>query len=120
MAGNTALTYAEIEKLKNEIQSGSQSMSAQLRTLVNAIAAVETAWTGQGASAFRQAQNALNEDHAALRRMLDGIKDAVARTSVTSDANDAEVLSSFRGIDVNGGAAGGRLDPGAASGISNY
>ena len=49
MAGNTALTYAEIEKLKNEIQSGSQAMSSQLRTLINAISAVESAWTGQGA-----------------------------------------------------------------------
>ncbi|SHK96442.1 WXG100 family type VII secretion target [Streptomyces yunnanensis] len=120
MAGNTALTYAEIERLKGEIQSGSQAMSSQLRTLVNAIATVESAWTGQGASAFKQAQNALNEDHAALRRMLDGINDAIAHTSTTSKANDAEVLSSFRGIDVNGAAPGGNLNTGSASGISNF
>ncbi|MEN2421901.1 WXG100 family type VII secretion target [Streptomyces rimosus] len=113
MAGNTALTYAEIEKLKSEIRSGSQSMTAQLRTLVNAIAAVESAWTGQGASAFKQAQNALNEDHAALRRMLDQINEAVSQTSVTSQSNDSEVLSSFRGIDVSGGAGG-------ASSLNNY
>lgn len=120
MAGNTALTYAEIEKLKNEIQSGSQAMSSQLRTLINAISAVESAWTGQGASAFKQAQNALNEDHAALRRMLDGINDAIAQTGTTSQSNDSEVLSSFRGIDVNGGASGGQLNTGSASGISSY
>ncbi|GAA2725716.1 MULTISPECIES: WXG100 family type VII secretion target [Streptomyces] len=95
---------------ENSLKEASAAMSANLKSLVNAVEQVKPAWEGRAAQAFTTAQMQLNDDHDALRRLLDGIHDAVALTRKSSHANEEAVVSSFKSIDVNGGAAGGHLD----------
>ncbi|MFC5725008.1 WXG100 family type VII secretion target [Streptomyces gamaensis] len=108
-------------KFENSIQETSEALSANLRTLVNAIATVEAAWTGAGADAFRRAQTSLNEDHNALRQLIDMIHEAVSLTRKYGHANDGDVLASFNRIDVSGASATGTgTGVGMASKIDNY
>lgn len=101
------------QKFENTIETVSTDLSANLKSLADAVATVQAAWTGSGAGAFQKAQVTLNEDHDALRRLIDGIHEAVTQTRKYGGANDQHVLSSFNRIDVNGDAAGGHLAPGA-------
>jgi uncharacterized protein YukE len=108
MAGQS-ISYAAFQQFENTIGQVSGELSTNLKNLANAIATVQAAWVGEGASAFTRAQIALNDDHDALRRLIDGIHEAVITTRNLGSGNDADVLSSFRSIDVNGDAAGGHL-----------
>ncbi|MEV6671542.1 hypothetical protein [Streptomyces sp. NPDC051162] len=106
-------------KFEGKIRETSEALSANLRSLADAIATVEAAWTGAGAQAFRTAQLALNDDHDALRRLIDGIHDAVSLTRKSSHANDADIMATFNKIDVNGAAPGGHLGSmGPGAGVS--
>ncbi|RLU96587.1 hypothetical protein CTZ27_16310 [Streptomyces griseocarneus] len=123
---------AEIQKISDpafqtfegQIRETSEALSGNLRALADVLATVGSAWTGAGAQAFRTAQTALNEDHDALRALIDGIHDAVAMTRKMSHANDADIVARFRQIDVNGSAAGGHLgslgkDAGLSAGLDS-
>ncbi|KUJ64106.1 hypothetical protein ACZ90_61800 [Streptomyces albus subsp. albus] len=131
MSDTQKISDAAFISFEGSIQETSTQLSSNLKKLADAIATVQGAWTGGGASAFVTAQRALNDDHDALRRLIDGIHDAVALTRKSSRANDDDILSQFRSIDVNGAAAGGHLAPGghgaglgagleAGSKIANY
>ncbi|WP_431041874.1 WXG100 family type VII secretion target [Streptomyces sp. P1-3] len=96
-------------KFKNALTESSTALSSNLKALANVIATTQAAWTGEGANAFTKAQQALNEDHDALLRLVNGIREAVELTQKSSRANDSEIYSQFGKIDVNGAAAGGGL-----------
>lgn len=114
-----SISYAAFQKFESTIGQVSGELSKNLKNLADAIATVQAAWVGEGASAFTRAQMALNEDHDALRRLIDGIHEAVITTRNMGSSNDADVLASFKGIDVNGAAAGGHLAAGSTqTGIS--
>lgn len=116
MSGSQRVSDAAFQKFEQSIGLVSQELSANLRTLANAIATVDAAWTGGAANEFKLAQSALNDDHDALRRLIDGIHEAVVLTHRASGANDSELAGSLRGIDVNGGDSGGHLS--GKSGVS--
>ncbi|MEU5421308.1 WXG100 family type VII secretion target [Streptomyces sp. NPDC001407] len=119
MSDTQKISDPAFTQFEGAIRETSEALSANLRSLADAIATVEAAWTGAGAQAFRTAQTALNEDHDALRRLIDGIHDAVALTRKSSHANDADIMATFNKIDVNGSAAGGHLGSlGAGAGVS--
>ncbi|MFF4221246.1 WXG100 family type VII secretion target [Streptomyces abikoensis] len=113
MSGIQKIEDAAFVAFENSISEASAALSSNLKSLVNAVAQAQAAWSGQAATAFVQAQQALNDDHDALRRLIDGIHEAVALTRKSSHANDADVMSSFKSIDVNGAAAGGHLAAGS-------
>ncbi|MGK5628059.1 WXG100 family type VII secretion target [Streptomyces sp. URMC 123] len=104
-----SISYEAFQKFENAISTTSTHFSTNLKNLANTIATVQAGWKGDGAAAFTTAQRSLNEDHDALRRLIDGIHDAVITTRRMGSNNDAEVLASFKSIDVNGAAAGGHL-----------
>ncbi|KRV51051.1 hypothetical protein AQ490_02260 [Wenjunlia vitaminophila] len=106
MAGTQKVTYDELRTLENEIDSVSVSMTNQLQKLANVITQLEADWRGIAANTFRSQQMQLNDDHDALRRILDGIKQAVHDTNLSSQANESDVLQSLRSIDINGSASG--------------
>ncbi|MER7795284.1 WXG100 family type VII secretion target [Streptomyces sp. NPDC097640] len=113
MAGTQRLDSAAFNSFEQALAQASQELSANLRTLANAIATVDAAWTGGGANAFKQAQMALNDDHDACRRLLDGINEAVIMTQRIGGTNDDDIAGQLKSIDVNGAAAGGHLVAGS-------
>ncbi|MEU7132703.1 WXG100 family type VII secretion target [Streptomyces sp. NPDC046261] len=110
MSGIQKIDDAAFITFENTIREASAALSSNLRSLVNAVGQAQGAWTGEAARAFVKAQHDLNDDHDALRRLIDGIHDAVALTRKSGKATDADVMAGFRSIDVNGAAAGGHLD----------
>lgn len=106
MAGTQKVTYEELRTLQGDIDAVSISMTTQLQKLANVITQLEADWKGIAANTFRTQQMQLNDDHDALRRILDGIKEAVHDTNLSSQSNEADVLQSLKSIDVNGSAAG--------------
>ncbi|AEM81785.1 WXG100 family type VII secretion target [Streptomyces violaceusniger] len=113
MSGSQRISDAHFRKFEGDLGRVSEDLSQNLRTLINAIDTVEAAWTGQGGSAFRKAQMSLNEDHEALRQLIVNIHEAVQLTHRSGGANDTEIASQLRSVDVNGSAAGGHLGSGA-------
>ncbi|GAB2629906.1 hypothetical protein GCM10027168_71900 [Streptomyces capparidis] len=106
MSGTQKVTYDELRRLEGDIDSVSIALTSQLQKLANVITQIEADWKGIAANTFRSQQMALNEDHDAMRRILDGIKNAVHDTNLASQSNEADVLQSLKSIDVNGSAAG--------------
>ncbi|KJY41239.1 hypothetical protein VR41_13505 [Streptomyces sp. NRRL B-1568] len=100
---------AAFRKFENTLEETSGKLASNLKSLEGVIDIAKGAWEGEAAQAFVQAQQALNADHDALRRLLDGIHEAVKLTRKDAHANDAEVMASMKKIDVNGAAAGGHL-----------
>ena len=113
MSGSQRLSDAHFKKFEGDLGLVSEGLSHNLRTLINAIDTVETAWTGQGGSEFKRAQTSLNEDHEALRQLIVRIHEAVELTHRSGGANDGEIAAELRKIDVNGAQAGGHLGRGA-------
>ncbi|MEU4210582.1 WXG100 family type VII secretion target [Streptomyces sp. NPDC026206] len=113
MSGIQKIDDAAFIAFENSIREASAALSSNLKSLVNAVAQAQGAWSGEAARAFVSAQRELNDDHDAVRRLIDGIHDAVALTRKSSHANDADVMASFKSIDVNGSAAGGHLAAGS-------
>ncbi len=110
MSGNQKISDAAFKKFSDSMDETSQAFSSNLRTLANAIANLDGGqWKGEGHAAFRKAQISLNDDHDAVRRLLDGIREAVVLTHRASGANDGEIASSLNKVDVNGAAPGGHL-----------
>ncbi|SHK96211.1 hypothetical protein [Streptomyces yunnanensis] len=123
--------HERAEPLRTALTAHEITLASQLRALVSAVAAAESASTGKdasNASAFKQAQDALAEDLATLHRILDNINDAVARTSTagtagtTSKAADNETRPNVRVIviNVNGSAPGGQFNTASTSAIDEY
>ncbi|GHF74735.1 hypothetical protein GCM10010218_64750 [Streptomyces mashuensis] len=104
-----SIDYATFQRFENTIGDVTEAFSKNLRNLASLLESVRVGWQGKGADAFVTAQLALNDDHDALRRLIDGIHQAAIATRRSSGGNDQEVLATFRGIDVNGAAAGGHL-----------
>lgn len=114
MSGSQRISDAAFKTFENTLGEVSTHLSANLRTLINAIATVESAWTGRGGQKFKEKQDALNQDHEALRQLIVNIHEAVALTHRSSGANDDEIASQLGKIDVNGeNNAGGHLGRGA-------
>ncbi|GHF55131.1 MULTISPECIES: WXG100 family type VII secretion target [Streptomyces] len=111
MSNIQQISDESFSKFENTLKEASAALSANLKSLVGVIDTAKAAWQGQAADAFVQAQHALNEDHDALRRLLDGIHEAVSLTRKSAHANDGDVMASMRAIDVNGAAPGGHLAP---------
>ncbi|MEC4019173.1 WXG100 family type VII secretion target [Streptomyces sp. H27-D2] len=112
------IDYAFIKSLEGEIETTAASMTKQVGNLATVIEQLAKDWTGLGGAAFRKAQTDLNEDHDVLRRLLDGIREAVHNTKVGSESNDEEARQSMRNIDTNGSSAPGGQIP--VSKISDY
>ncbi|MEX2983939.1 WXG100 family type VII secretion target [Streptomyces sp. C36] len=108
MSGQS-INYETFAKFENTIGEVTGHLSKNLQNLANLLETVRAGWQGEGANAFVTAQRALNDDHDALRRLIDGIHQAASATRRATSANDHDVLASFKGIDVNGAAAGGHL-----------
>ncbi|GAA1929730.1 WXG100 family type VII secretion target [Streptantibioticus ferralitis] len=96
------LSYAEIHRLENDIQTTTESMTSQLHKLADMLAQLQADWKGLGADAFTKAQRDLNDDHNALRKSLEVINQAVHDTKVGSHSNDQQVLDDFKHVDVSG------------------
>ncbi|MEV4439756.1 WXG100 family type VII secretion target [Streptomyces sp. NPDC049577] len=108
MAGDQKINDEAFNTFKNTIDQASQAFTANLRTLANAIANVDGGqWKGDAHAAFRAAQLQLNEDHDAVRRLIDHLSEAVAKTHRDSGANDAEIAASIKGVDAGVTSAGG-------------
>ncbi|MCP9209371.1 hypothetical protein [Streptomyces cucumeris] len=113
MSGSQRISDAAFKTFESDLGLVSQGLSTNLRTLINAVATVESAWTGTGAAKFKQVQTSLNEDHEALRQLIVRIHEAVELTHRSSGANDGEIAAELNKIDVNGAKAGGNLGHGA-------
>ncbi|MEU5612554.1 hypothetical protein AB0H03_28150 [Streptomyces sparsogenes] len=96
-----------------ELDQSIQGFASNMKLMADILATVDAGWQGQGASAFKKAQMDLDQDHDAVRRLVDGIREAVVMTHRHSGANDDEIASQLKGIDVNGSAAGGHITPGS-------
>jgi len=118
MSGSQHVSDAAFQSFEASIEQIGSELATNLKTLANAVATVEAAWKGAGASAFQKAQSDLNLDHEALQKLIKGIHEAVVLTHRSSGANDSEIAGRLQKVDVNGGAAGGQLDPGSSSGVS--
>ncbi|MEU8823113.1 hypothetical protein [Streptomyces sp. NPDC048636] len=112
MSGTQRISDAAFKKFETDLGLVSQGLSTNLRTLINAVATVESAWTGQAGMKFNEKQTALNADHEALRQLIVQIHEAVELTHRSSGANDGEIASMLGRIDVNGSDAGGGLGSG--------
>ncbi|WP_432015373.1 WXG100 family type VII secretion target [Streptomyces cucumeris] len=113
MSGTQRISDAAFKTFENTLGEVSTHLSTNLRNLINAVATVEAAWTGQAGMKFRETQTALNEDHEALRQLIVHIHEAVELTHRSSGANDGEIAAELGKIDVNGAKAGGGLGSGA-------
>ncbi|MDF3294075.1 MULTISPECIES: WXG100 family type VII secretion target [Streptomyces] len=102
MTQQTSLNYERIHKLERRIEDTSHSMTKQLGDLSNMLAQLQADWKGLGASAFTKAQQDLNDDHLALRKALDVIKQAVHDTKVGTHANDEQVTDDFKRVNLSG------------------
>ncbi|MFD8386283.1 WXG100 family type VII secretion target [Streptomyces sp. NPDC059679] len=100
----------------NELDQSIQGFASNMKLMADILATVDSGWQGQGAGAFKKAQMDLEQDHDAVRRLVDGIREAVALTHRASGANDDDIASQLKGIDVNGAAAGGHITPGSGVG----
>ncbi|GGP48541.1 WXG100 family type VII secretion target [Streptomyces abikoensis] len=81
---------------KNAMDQSSQAFTANLRTLSNAIATVDGAWKGEASTVFKAAQEELNREHDAVRRLIDHVREAVAKTHTLTGATDQEIASSVK------------------------
>ncbi|MCF6524909.1 WXG100 family type VII secretion target [Streptomyces sp. JJ36] len=119
MAGSQKLRDSDIVKFENDMNTVGEQLEANLRHLSQTIATAAAGWSGAGAMAFRNAQQQINDDHQALRRLLAGIHEAVIMTKQLGRGNDDAIVDSFRSIDINGAEAGGHLQAGSnLSGIN--
>ncbi|MER6145581.1 WXG100 family type VII secretion target [Streptomyces sparsogenes] len=100
----------------NELDQSIQGFASNMKLMADILATVDSGWQGQGAGAFKKAQMDLEQDHDAVRRLVDGIREAVALTHRASGANDDDIASQLKAIDVNGSAAGGHITPGSSVG----
>ncbi|WP_158288217.1 WXG100 family type VII secretion target [Streptomyces sp. ICBB 8177] len=107
MAQQQRLTYAEIQSLETDIQTTTESMTKQVQNLANMIAQLQSDWKGLGGTAFVRAQEQLNDDHTALRKVLEGIREAVHDTKVGAQTNDEQVLQDLKSVNVGGQPASG-------------
>ncbi|GAA2371971.1 hypothetical protein [Streptomyces cuspidosporus] len=101
----------------NELDQSIQGFASNMKLMADILATVDSGWRGGGAGAFKKAQMDLEQDHDAVRRLVDGIREAVALTHRASGANDDDIAGQLRGIDVNGADhAGGHITPGSSVG----
>ncbi|MBL1102350.1 WXG100 family type VII secretion target [Streptomyces coffeae] len=113
MSGTQRISDAAFKKFEADLGLVSEGLSTNLRNLINAVATVEAAWTGQAGMKFKEKQTALNEDHEALRQLIVQIHEAVELTHRSSGANDGEIAAELNKIDFNGAKPGGGLGSGA-------
>ncbi|MDQ1007965.1 uncharacterized protein YukE [Streptomyces sp. V4I23] len=105
-AGGFGLADDPIVKAKNKINQTAGEVTKQARELADIIATVSAGWTGVGASGFVSAQNLINEDHDAIRRLLNILHNAVGETKNLSNANDDEVLAAFNAAKAQSNTSG--------------
>jgi uncharacterized protein YukE len=98
MAGQPqfALNDERIVAAYNKVDETARDVTKQAQILANLLETIGASWTGAGASSFRSAQTSLNEDHDAIRRLLDILLEAITSTKNLSNANDVEVVDSFK------------------------
>lgn len=106
MSEKQQVTEASFNTFKNNMDEASQAFTANLRTLVNAIENVSGRWSGDAHQAFVTAQTQLNEEHDAVRRLIDHVREAVAFTYNNATANDGDIASRIKGVDAGGGSGG--------------
>lgn len=104
MSDKQKVTDASFNAFKSSMEESSQAFTANLRTLVNAIENVSGRWQGRAHDAFVRAQTELNDEHDAVRRLIDDVREAVALTHKNASANDGDIASRIKGVDVSGGA----------------
>ncbi|NGO73833.1 WXG100 family type VII secretion target [Streptomyces boncukensis] len=110
------ISHAEFITFKNNLTEIRTQLGANVRHLQTLIGMVSNGWQGAGSMAFVRAQNTINNGHNAMNALLDGIIEATHQTQRLGKGNDEAILESFKGIDVNGSAAGGHID--GSSGLS--
>lgn len=99
MSGQQRVNGVDLANLENNLGSVLESMGKQVSALQTSIDELAARWTGIGANEFKRQQSQINEDHRALQRILNGIKDAIELTRKGKDANEEEVLQNMRSID---------------------
>ncbi|EFL22837.1 hypothetical protein SSOG_02551 [Streptomyces himastatinicus ATCC 53653] len=119
MSGGQRLSDAHFVKFENDLGTASGHLAANVKTLYNALEAVQAGWKGGAAYRFGEAQRALNENHEAVRKLVDKIQEAVNLTRRAGGANDQELASTLGKVDVNGDKAGGGLDNSSPDGITH-
>lgn len=97
-AGGFGLADEPIVQAKNKIVNTAEAVSRQARELADILATAGAGWTGVGASGFTSAQLVINEDHDAIRRLLQVLVNAVGSTKNLSNANDEEVRAAFNAV----------------------
>ncbi|MGY0057981.1 WXG100 family type VII secretion target [Streptomyces sp. LZ34] len=103
-------------KFTQELDQSVTGFGSNMKLMADILSTVDAGWQGQGAGAFKKAQMDLEQDHDAVRRLVAGIREAVALTHRSGGANDDDIAGQLRGIDVNGAAAGGHITPGSSVG----
>ncbi|MFF4157162.1 WXG100 family type VII secretion target [Streptomyces sp. NPDC001678] len=99
MSGKQKVNDEAFRTFTNALDQSSQAFTANLRTLANAIATVDGGqWKGQAHDVFRAAQEELNREHDAVRRLIDHVRDAVAKTHTSTGATDEEIAASVKGV----------------------
>ncbi|WP_063728421.1 hypothetical protein [Streptomyces sp. RTd22] len=107
MSGGQRLSEQHFVKFENDLDVASGHLATNVKNLVLALEAVQTGWTGGAAGEFDVAQRALNEDHEAVRKLVERIKEAVQLTRRAGGANDQELATTFRKANGSGGDGSG-------------
>ncbi|OII61104.1 hypothetical protein BJP40_07045 [Streptomyces sp. CC53] len=96
MTDDFKLVQEAVKDAQGIIAETGRQVTTQARQMADILETCAAGWQGAGAAGFKTAQKLLNEDHDAIRRLLDVLHNAVGQTRNLTSENDIEVLQTFQ------------------------
>jgi WXG100 family type VII secretion target len=95
MSGPIQVDYAKLQQCEDAVDTSEKTLNTKLEAVEAQVAKLGNTWTGDGATAYRQAADKVNQAQGELAQTLAKIKITIADTNARYQQGEKDVTGMF-------------------------